>query len=493
MSDDNPFELDAETMRAQGYRVVDHLIDRITGLGEAAAWRGATRRDLQDRVGGPAPSAPEGFDLPFARLRDEVLPVGARVDHPRFFAFVPGSPTWPGVLADFLAAGYNCFEGTWLGGGGASAIELIVLDWFREWLGLPESGGGIFTSGGSAATLIAVAAARQLRFGGHAADAVVYRTDETHSSVDRALRFLGFRPSQIRGIPVDAAQRMRVDALEAAIEEDARAGRSPFMIVASAGTTSTGAVDPLPEVAAVRDRYGLWLHTDAAYGGFAVLTERGRSLLAGLAASDSITLDPHKWLYQPFEAGCLLVRDVSALERAFRILPDYLRDAEVSKASPLPEVNFTDRGFQLTRQAKALKVWLSIQTFGLDAFRSAIDRSLDLALHAEARIRDSDVLELVSPASLGIVCFRTAPSSTEADEEARDERIIRALAASGTGMISSTRVAGRYTMRMCILSHRTRRADVDRVIDWVEAARRGAVPDDAIRSAVPPSDMRAGS
>jgi aromatic-L-amino-acid decarboxylase len=476
---DPTLDLEAETMRRLGYQVVDHLVSHFAGLDDEPAWRGATRAELEARLHEPPPDRPESFEGLLARLQRDVLAYRARVDHARFMAFVPGSPTWPGVLADFLAAGLNIFQGTWLGAAGPSEIELVVLDWFRTWLGMPAGAGGLFTSGGSAATLVAVAAARRLRFGGHDPQAVVYRSAESHSSVERALLFLGFSESQERVVASDSAQRLNPQALADAVNEDQAAGRKPFLVIANGGATSTGAIDPLPELVQFCRKHGLWLHVDAAYGGFAVLTQRGRAWLTALGEADSVTLDPHKWLYQPFEAGCLMVRDSRALQAAFQLVPDYLRDAAVhdnGPDGPVAEVNFTDRGFQLTRAARALKVWLSVRYFGLDAFRAAIDRTLDLAVYAEERIRAAPTLEVITPATLGIVCFRrrledASASDADARSEALNTALVRTLADSGMGMVSSTRVNGRYVLRVCILNYRTRKEDVDRVIGWLESAR----------------------
>ena len=475
---DPTLDLDAETMRRLGYQVVDHLATYLSGLDAEPAWRGATRAELEARLREPPPDAPEPFEELFERLLRDVLAHTARVDHARFLAFVPGSPTWPGVLADFLAAGHNVFQGTWLGAAGPSEIELVVLDWFRCWLGMPAGAGGLFMSGGSAATLTAIAAARRLRFGCHDPQAVVYRSAECHSSVERALLFLGFSEAQVRIVSTDREQRLRPDQLHQAVTDDVAAGRKPFLVIANAGATSTGAIDPLPELVQLCRNHELWLHVDAAYGGFAVLTERGRQWLAGLGEADSVTLDPHKWLYQPFEAGCLMVRDTRSLQTAFTLVPDYLRDAAVrdnGPEGPPVEVNFTDRGFQLTRAARALKVWLSIRYFGLDAFRATINHTLDLAAYAEERIRASRTLELVTPATLGIVCFRRRLEDARTqDADVRSEvlnaALVRALADSGMGLVSSTRVDGRYALRVCILNYRTRQEDVDRVIGWLESA-----------------------
>jgi aromatic-L-amino-acid/L-tryptophan decarboxylase len=461
-------ELDPETMRELGYRMVDLLVERLATLEETRAWRGASRAEMESRLREPPPEGPTDFDEIVRRLESDVLPFVGQHDHPRFFGYIPSCPTWPGVLGDFLASGVNVFQGTWLQSAGPSTVELVVLDWFRQWVGYPGQASGILVSGGSQANLTALACARETQAGGRSQSAVVYVSTQGHSSVTRALRILGFRPDQIRALPLDDGLRLRPDALAAAIEADVRAGRQPFLVVANAGTTNTGAVDPLAELASVCAERSVWLHVDAAYGGFAVLTERGRRWLAGLEQADSITLDPHKWLYQPYEAGCLLVRQGPLLSQAFQIMPDYLQDTAVGGV----EVNFADRGIQLTRSARAFKLWLSLQYFGVDSFRRAIDRSLDLAELAERTIAESNELELLSPAALGVVCFRRRPSGL--DEEGSLERLNadldRRLAESGEGMISSTRIDGRFALRLCILNHRSRAEDVERVLTWLERA-----------------------
>jgi hypothetical protein len=236
--------------------------------------------------------------------------------------------------------------------------------------------------------------------------------------------------------------------------------------MAVAGTTSTGAVDLMPELAEVCRKNGIWLHVDGAYGGFAALTQRGRRRLAGIELADSVTLDPHKWLYQPFECGALLVREGRLLREAFEIHPDYLQDAKVRDT----EVNLADHGLQLTRMSRAIKVWTSMRYFGLDAFRAAIDKTLDLAEHVQRCIESSDELELMAPAELGVVCFRRRPAGE--DDERRLEQIntqlVRRLSESGRAMVSSTRLSGRYAVRVCVLNHGTTDADVDEVLGWFE-------------------------
>src|SRR2546421_4781317 len=238
------------------------------------------------------------------------------------------------------------------GPSGPSTLELVVLGWLRQWVGYPDEAAGVLVSGGSAANLTALACAREARLGVMSETAVVYMSDQTHSSMARAARALGFRPDQVRVIPTDGRQRLQVDALRAAIAADEAGGRKPLAVVANAGTTATGAVDPLRELSQVCRERGVWLHVDGAYGALACLSERGRETLAGLELADSITLDPHKWLYQPIELGALLVRDGSALRRGFEISPDFLKYVEAADR----EANFSDFGLQLTRSSPALKL-----------------------------------------------------------------------------------------------------------------------------------------
>jgi aromatic-L-amino-acid/L-tryptophan decarboxylase len=444
-------------MRAFGYRTVDALVDWLTDTGQPPIRR-ATPEEMAKRLGA---ARGDSFDEALATLFDDVIPFTSRSAHPRFFAFVPFAGTWPGALGDFVASACNVYAGSWQEGAGPTQLELEILDWFKDWVGYPAAAAGSLLTGGSAANLTAIACAREALVGAMRDDLVIYASDQAHSSIGRAARILGFRPDQVRVLPVDDRMRLEPGTLAAAMAADEAAGRVPFLVVANAGATSTGAIDPIEELAGLCRARNVWLHADAAYGGFAVLTERGRSQLGALALSDSIALDPHKWLYQPYECGCLLVRDGSALRRAFEITSDYLRDAGADEGV----VNFADYGLQLSRTSRAFKVWMSLRTFGVDAFREAIDRSLDLAELAHTRIDASDALELVAPPSLGIVCFRRR----DGDDELTDG-LVAALEQSEIGLISSTRVHGRSVLRMCILNHTTRADDVERVIAFLETA-----------------------
>ena len=461
--------LPVEEMKRLADAATECLLARHSGLPDSAPWRGATRAELEPLLREPPPETGRDPVAVLERAARDVLPVAARVDHPRFLAFVPSAPTWPGVIADYLAAGYNIFQGTWLGSSGPSQLELVVIDWFRQWVGYPESGGGLFTSGGSAAILDALVAARE-QAGAPERPAVILG-DQTHSAVERAARIIGIRPAGIVKVASDEQFRVRIPDLAAAIAATRRDGFTPVAVCANAGTTNTGAIDPLPEIADLCARERLWLHVDAAYGGFAVLCERGRRLLAGIERADSISLDAHKWLYQPFEAGCVLVRDVGSLVRAFSVNPDYLQDTRLG----LEQVNFADRGYQLTRSFRALKVWMSIQTFGLAQFREAIDRVMDLASEAGRFVTETHDLELLSPPSLGVLCLRYRPAGAGWTEERiakLNEAIQARVIASGTAMISSTRLRERFSLRLCILSHLTTREDLRETILRIAAFGR---------------------
>lgn len=468
-------ELTPERMREMGYRAVDRLVERIAGIDDAPPWQGTTREAMRRRLDGADPETPEPFERLLDELLTEVLPYATRTDHPRFFAFIPSCPTWPGILGDLVASGSSIYPGTWIGGSGYAALELEVLGWFKEWVGFPTSAAGLLMSGGSMATLAALVTAREARLGREAGPGVVYASSEAHSSVVRAARILGFPEAQIRVIDADPGYRLDPRDLAQAVAADRAAGLTPFFVAAAAGSTSTGAVDPLDDLAELCAAEGLWLHVDAAYGGFAVLTDEGAALLGGLGRADSITLDPHKWLFQPFEAGCLLVRRGRELVDAFRVGASYLQDTALASDGEADdgEINFGDRGPQLTRAARALKIWLSVRHFGLGRFRVEIAKGLELARRAAEWIDASEALERVTGPGLGIVCFRSGGG------EAEDAARVRRLLETGTGMVSSTRLRGEYVMRLCIMNHRSRWSDVERVLEFL------ATPADATPPANP--------
>ena len=457
-------EMAPEEMRRLGYRAVDLIVDRWTSLEEGPAWQFSSRKELEPLLGGAAPEEGRDADSVIREVVETVLPKAGRIDHPRFFAFIPSSPTWPSVLGDFLATGYNIFQGTWLESAGPSQLELVVLDWFRDWLGFPQEGGGLLTSGGSAANLGALVAARE--WASNPPLPVIYMSDQGHSSLERAARIAGIPSGQIRRIPTDGHFRMDVGLLGGAVEEDRAQGFRPLCVCANAGATNTGAIDPLDSIARVAKNEGLWFHVDGAYGGFALLAPREKESFKGIEQADSVTLDPHKWLFQPYETGCLMVRDTQLLEDAFRILPEYLQDTALGKE----HVNFADRGIQLTRSFRALKVWMSIQTLGLRAFREAIQTGIDLAREAERFIEESKELEMLGPAALGIVCFRFRNPDHGMSPETLEELntlIQEEIVGSGLAMMSSTRLREVFSLRLSILNYRSTWGDVRDTLDAV--------------------------
>ncbi len=439
-------------MRVFGHRVVDILIDHLETLRDRPVSIQKPRAELDAKIGefSDAPASPEEV---LALTEREVLGEITTVDHPRFYAFVPGPGSFVGAMADALASGFNVFAGHWLAASGPGAVELQTIDLLRQACGLPAGAGGLFVSGGSMANLSALAAARAVKLGGPDPAAMIYLSDQAHSSVAKGLRVLGFATSQVRTVVVDEKLRMDTKALHQAIVEDQQAGKRPFCVVASAGTTNTGAVDPLEDIAALCKANDIWLHVDGAYGAAAALTERGRSALRGLHLADSIALDPHKWLFQPFEIGCVLVRDMRHLRQAFAVHPednaDYL--ADVGRMAER-EVVFYEHGVQLTRSFRALKLWMSLRIFGLAAFRATIDRGIALAEEVEMMLRADRRWDVVTPAQLAVVTFAPRLANRSVAEcNAVVERAVERLTTDGYAMVTSTQVRGRTVLRFCLI------------------------------------------
>lgn len=458
-------QLDRDEMRAFGYLVVDTLIEHFDTVREGPARVKGVRPDLESALREPLPLQGTDPSELVRRLNETVFSTMMHVDHPRSFAFVPNAGNFISTMADALASGFNPFVGTWFGGSGPAQIELVTIEWLRQLCGLPETAAGLFVSGGSIANLTALAAARHARLGFDIKQATIYFSDQTHSCVERSLSILGFAPAQVRKLRSDCHFRLPIAALERELAADRALGRRPFCVIANAGTTNTGAVDPLPELARFCRRENLWLHVDGAYGAAAVICDRGRKLLDGLELVDSLSLDPHKWLFQPFEIGCVLLRDRHILKDAFRIMPEYLRDVHRFEE----EVNFCDYGIQLTRSFRALKLWLSLKVFGLEAFRSAVERGFELAEIAEARLRDADCWQIVTPAQMGIVSFRyVVPGLSAAELDCINERIAARITESGFAVLASTTLLGRTTLRMCTINPRTSGGDIRETIARLE-------------------------
>ena len=357
-------DMSPEAMRRLGHKATDILVDRAGRLADGNAWDGEFRDSMEEKFLKPPPEQGRPAEEVLEHVVRDILPYAARLDHPRFFGFVPSSPTWPGIVADYVSAGYHINSCTWLVSSGTSQLELVVTDWMRTWVGYPETAGGLLTSGGSAASVEAIVTAREAA--GNPERPTVYMSDQSHSALKRAAHIAGVRRDRVRIVPTDEAFRLDPGELARMVAADRAEGLQPVAVCANAGSVSTGSIDPLQAMADFCRDEGIWLHVDAAYGGFAMVTEIGRDILGGIERADSIGLDAHKWFFQPYEAGALMVKDVRHLENAFAIGHDVLQDTVWGANHP----NFSDRGMQLSRTARALKIWMSVQTFGMAAFPS---------------------------------------------------------------------------------------------------------------------------
>jgi glutamate/tyrosine decarboxylase-like PLP-dependent enzyme len=451
---------DPEEMRRLGRLVADGVAEYLAGLGDRPVAPPGSAEELGPLVDEPLPEDGRGIEDGLHFFFDRVVPRMTRVNHPRFHAYIPCPSSFAGAVGGMLAAGTNPFVGSWLGGTTLAALELTVLRWIAQLVGYPEDAAGILTSGGSTANLIGLAAARARAGRDTLSEGCLYLSEEAHASMDKAAQVLGYAPEALRRVPVDARFRLRVDELERRIDEDARAGRRPFFVCASAGTVNTGSIDPLAEIADLCARRGLWFHVDGAYGGFAALSERARRALSGMERADSLALDPHKWLYAPMGTGCALVRDAAALESAFSSGGEYLRDL------PADEVNFLKRGPELSRPARVLGVWMVVRSAGRRELARQVETDLELAQRAAELIAEDPRFEVVTPPELSVVAFRNraVPGETEADRAARDRHLMDAALRDGGLMLSTTVVAGRSAVRFVVMNHRTTEDDVRRSV-----------------------------
>ena len=468
----NGLRMSAPAMLDLAARAAEALVRRSEELDRTDAWDGEFRDELVEKLMEDPPEHGRAPDEVLEQALADIFPPALRLDHPRSFGFVPSCPTWPGVVADFLAAGHNVNACNWLISSGASQLECVVIDWFREWLGYPDTAGGLLTSGGSAASLDALVAAREAA--GYPERASVYMSDQSHSAHQRAVKIVGIRPEHARIVPSDDRFRIDMGELASMVAADRAAGLKPIAVCANAGATATGAVDPLEELADLCASEGMWLHADAAYGGFAVVTERGKRILRGIERADSVVLDAHKWFFQPYEVGCLMVRDISTLEKPFAIRPDFLQDALWGSGHP----NFWDRGLQMSRSARALKIWMSVQTFGMAAFRRAISNGMDLAARAQEYIDASPVLACTSPASLSVVCFRVDPAGRDVADDDLDEinrTVLARLFWEDPAFMSSAMPRGLFSLRLCIVNHNTTWDDVRETLEAAERFGRDAL------------------
>ena len=453
-----PLTLSTDEMRRLGYQAIDMIVDHFDSLPEKAVLNIDSPTALKSRLDQALPQKPVDIDSVMMLVKDVILKNISHGDHPRFFAFVPGPSNFVGAMADALAAGFNVCASNWLEASGPAEIERISIRWLSDLCGFPATAGGTFVSGGSMANLTAIAVARAVRLGEPDPAARVYYADQAHMSISRGLKILGFSSKQLVRIPADQGFRLDINKLNDCIEKDRKSGSRPFCVIATAGTTNTGVVDDLIAIAKTCRKNDLWLHVDGAFGAGAILSERGRQELKGIELADSISIDPHKWLFQPIESGCVLVRDRNQLKQTFEESPEYLSDVDAEKE----EINFYQHSIQLTRQTRALKLWMSLNVFGAKAFREAIDQGFDNAEYVEKQINELENWEIITAASLGIVTFRYAPPGFKQDKLNQVNQVLAdRLADSNQAFIATTVLNDIKTLRMCPINPRTTREDVD--------------------------------
>ncbi len=451
---------------------LDQLVPHLAGVGDLPLDGTATDPAATAALAGSLHEAlPERGSDPralFSDLITRIVPHSFATISPGFMAYVPGGGLLHAAVADLIADAVNRYVTVWRAAPGLAEIERTVGRWLCDIVGFPASALGVLTTGGSLGGLSALITARHARFGeGEFRHAAIYTSDQVHHSVIKAAVQVGFAPQQLRSIPTDRAFRMRLDALAAAVAADRAAGRVPFLVVASAGTVHTGAVDDLRALATLARREQLWLHVDAAYGGFFCLTARGREAMAGIEAADSVVLDPHKGLFLPYGTGALLVRDATALHRAFSGWATYLPRHDARWDG----IDFCDVSPELSRDFRGLRVWLPLKLHGIGAFRAQLDEKLDLARWAADALRGIPGIALVAEPQLSTLAFRLVrPGVDDAELEALNRTLLDRINARQRVLLSGTTLGERFVIRMCIVSFRTHRDRVGEAVTIVREA-----------------------
>jgi aromatic-L-amino-acid decarboxylase len=460
---------DWDEFRRLGHQMLDDMVDFLIATRERPAWR-AIPTEIKDRLESPMATAPSDLAAIYREFREQVLPYGTGNLHPAFFGWVHGGGTPGGMLAEMLAAGLNAN----LAGREHAPIyvERQVIDWARRLFEFPEAASGLLVGGTSMANLIAVLVARTARLGrdcrtdglgATGAKLTAYASDAVHGCVDKAMDIAGLGTAALRKIALDSERRMDVAALRRAIAADIAAGLTPFLLVGTAGSVDTGAIDPLSELADIAREFALWFHIDGAFGALAKLSPALAPKVAGIERADSIAFDFHKWLQAPYDAACVLVRDGELHRQAFETAPAYLARAARGTGSGAPW--FADLGPDLSRGFRALKVWFTLKEHGNDRLGGAIRHSCDLAARLAERIRAEPELELLAPVGLNIVCFRyLAPGLERAALDRFNEELVMDIQESGIAVPSTTRIDGAFAIRAALINHRTRGEDIEALV-----------------------------
>lgn len=446
---------------AHAASLTTEFIDRyLQTVDQRPVFPAVDREALRAIMRAPLPEDGTPLDQLFAELDAVVVPNSTHTAHPRFLSYVMPSPNGLSPYAEAATAALNQNCNLWTLSPAANAIEQTVTRWFADLFGFGDTAGGVIVSGGSMANMVGLTAARDWFLGdsartdglqGRSSPLTLYTSTEVHSSIDKAVSMLGLGTKHLRHIPCDAQFRMRLDLLEAAVGADREAGLTPCCVIASAGTVTTGAIDPIAEIAAFCAREELWLHVDGAYGALTALSDRYRGSLTSVGLADSVSLDPHKFLFTSFEAGCILVKDRATLRHAFHVAPSYLAIHEDPDF-----INYSDHGPQLSRGFKALKVWWSLRHYGRRAYGETIDGLFDLAAYMGQLASDDAEFELLAPVVYNCTCFRLRGLS-----ESQNQRVLAQLVEGGTAFLGPARVNGDFGFRACFMSLRTTRSDVE--------------------------------
>lgn len=465
-------ELSAEDMRALAEAVIARSLDHIASVERQPIRGDVDAAELCRALREPAPEQGTALGPLLDHLFHDAVPRSYTTIGPGYLAYIPGGGLYSAALADFIADTTNRYTGIWQAAPVLVQLEANALDWLRDWMGFPDTTRGLFTTGGSMATFNAILCARERLLGADIRRGVLYTSDQAHHSVLKSAKMAGIMPDRVRVIRADDRYRLSVDAISEAIGEDRRLGLMPFSVVSTAGTTNTGAVDPLNEVADLCAREGLWHHIDGAYGAFFHLSDELRPVLDGLSRADSLTLDPHKGMFLPYGTGALLVRDGAALRAAHEATAAYL------PAVPHPD-DFYDpsqHGPELSRGFPGLRVWLSVKLFGAAAFREAIAEKRQLVLDAWHRISALPHIVIDAPPELSLFAFHvTWPGASRAEEDAATIALLEHTTRRGRVMLTGCTAHGRFLGRVCVLSFRTHQRHIDYLVEDLAASLREVV------------------
>jgi aromatic-L-amino-acid decarboxylase len=457
--------MDPEEFRRHGHAAVDWMADYLAGVAELPITPDVSPGRIRRALPAAPPASGEGYEAIFRDFRDLIVPGMTHWNHPGWFAYFPCNNSPPSILAEMLTAAMGAQCMSWATSPAATELEQVTMDWLRQMLGLPAAFVGVIQDTASTATLVALLSARERATAGAAgADGLregpplaVYASTEAHSSVDKAAKLAGYGLTRLRRIPTDQRYALRADLLERAIAEDLAAGIRPACVVATVGTTSSSAIDPVAASADICRRHGIWLHVDAAYAGSAAIVPELGWVLDGVADADSLVLNPHKWLLTNFDCSAYYVRDPGALIATFQASPEYLRTAHDFEV-----VNFRDWGIQLGRRFRALKLWFVLRSYGVEGLQAMIRRHVALARELEGWIGDDPAFELMAPVPLGLVCFRHRRAGLDdAELDELNARLLARVNASGRVFLTHTRLGGRYAIRLVVGQRMTDRRHVE--------------------------------